>query len=149
MGEMTLREALNEYQNVYMPSRNFAERTRVEYSNDLLDLILFLEKNGLKKVGDIELPDIERYLAELDKRGIAGTTRKRKIVSVRSFLQFLYQDGQISNNISNRIIPPLVDTKNPRYLTQREYTRLVEACAENPRDFAIIQLLDSLPFRCC
>ena len=34
MGEMTLREALDEYKTVYMAYRNFAERTREEYLND-------------------------------------------------------------------------------------------------------------------
>jgi hypothetical protein len=35
MGEMTLLEALDEYKNVYMAYRNFAERTREENQNDL------------------------------------------------------------------------------------------------------------------
>ena len=56
MGNITLRQALDEYKEIYMASRNFAERTRIEYFNDLEDLIQFLEQLGLKEVGDIELP---------------------------------------------------------------------------------------------
>ena len=104
MGEITLRKALNDYKIVYMPSRNFAQRTRVEYLNDLKGLIQFLEQLGLKEVKHIGLPQLERYLAELDNREIAGSTRKRKVVAIRSFLSFLYQDEYISVNLAKRLI---------------------------------------------
>lgn len=141
MGEMNLKEALKEYKNIYMAYRNFAERTRVEYQNDLEDLIRFLEHLGLKKVKDIGLPHLERYLAELDHRGAAGSTRKRKVVSIRSFLGYLYQDGYISINLAKQLIPPFAEAKSPRYLSKLEYERLLKASANNSRDFALIQLL--------
>src|SRR5688500_18054607 len=141
MGDITLKQALDEYEKIYMASRNFAQRTRVEYLNDLKDLIQFLEQLGIKEVKGIGLPQLERYLAELDHRGIAGTTRKRKVVSIRSFLWYLYQDGYISTNLSKRLIPPFAEVKSPRYLTRLEYERLLEAASHSPRDFALIQLL--------
>ncbi|MBE0573345.1 tyrosine-type recombinase/integrase, partial [Candidatus Dojkabacteria bacterium] len=141
MGDITLRKALDEYNEIYMASRNFAERTRVEYFNDLEDLIQFLEQLGLKEVRDIGLPQLERYLAELDRRGLAGTTRKRKVVSIRSFLWYLYQDSYISTNLSKRIIPPFADANSLRYLTKSEYDRLLKASSHKLRDYALIQLL--------
>lgn len=78
MGEMTLREALDEYKNVYMAYRNFADRTRVEYENDLENFIEFLEKSGTKHVKRIGRPIIERYVAYLEQKGFASLTRKRK-----------------------------------------------------------------------
>ena len=79
MVEIKLRKALDDYKTVYMPYRNFAGRTRVEYLNDIEDLIRFLEQLGIKEAKDIGLPQLERYLAQLDHRGIAGSTRKRKL----------------------------------------------------------------------
>ena len=141
MGGITLSKASDDYKTVYMPYRNFAERTRVEYLNDLKDLVQFFEQHGIKEVKDIGLPQFERYLAELDHRGIAGSTRKRKVVSIRSFLSYLYQDGYINTNLAKRLIPPFEGPKSPRYLTKLEYERLLEAASRNPRDFALIQLL--------
>jgi site-specific recombinase XerD len=141
MGEITLRKALDDYKIVYMPSRNFAQRTRVEYLNDLDNLIQFLEQLGLKEAKDIGLPHLERYLAELDNRQIAGSTRKRKVVAIRSFLTYLYQDEYIRINLAKRLIPPFAEIKTPRYLTKPEYVRLLEAVSHNPRDFALIQIL--------
>src|SRR3989337_4257763 len=93
-GEITLRKTLEEYKTVYMAYRNFAERTREEYLNDLEDLVEFLGRLGIDKGGKISLATIERYLAELERRGFAGATRKRKTVTIRSFLTFLYKDGR-------------------------------------------------------
>jgi integrase/recombinase XerD len=141
MGEITLKQALDEYVSVYMAYRNFAERTRIEYSNDLEDLVGYLEKSGVMKVRELRLGQIERYLAQLENRGYAGATRKRKTVTIRSFLKFLYQDGYIGSNMARQIIPPFVEQKTPSYLTEPEYNRLRKACAGNARDTAIIELL--------
>jgi integrase/recombinase XerD len=141
MGDITLRKALDDYKIVYMASRNFAERTREEYLNDLEDLIQFLEQMGIREAKVISLPKLERYLAELDNRGIAGSTRKRKVAAIRSFLWYLFQDGYITTDIAKRLIPPFAEAKSPRYLTKPEYERLLEGSSQNPRDFALIQLL--------
>lgn len=141
MGDITLRDALEEYKSIFMASRNFAKRTRVEYLNDLLDLIQFLEQSGLREVKDISIPTLERYLAELDRRGIAGSTRKRKVISIRSFLLYLYHDGYLRTNLSKRLIPPFSEANRLRYLTKTECERLLEVSSHNPRDYALIQLL--------
>src|SRR5688572_28184762 len=141
MGEITLRKALDDYKTVYMPYRNFAPRTRVEYQNDLGDFIGFLEKSGINNVREIGLPIIERYVAHLEEDAYASITRKRKVVAIRSFLSFLYQDGYIDTNIAERIVLPFTESTTPKVLTQTECDKLRKACAGRPRDIAIIELI--------
>lgn len=141
MGGMTLRQALDEFKNIHLASRNFAPRSREEYINDLEDLIGFLENSGYTKVGELGVPQIDRYLAELDRRGLAGSTRKRKAITVRSFLAFLYRERHITNDISRQVILPFAEITLPRILTQTEYQRLLKVCEPNIRDTAIIELL--------
>src|SRR5687768_14979655 len=109
MGEISIRKALDDYKTVYMPYRNFADRTREEYQSDLQDFLAFLEQKGINHVGELGLPIIERYAAHLEERGFASLTRKRKVVSIRSFLSFLYQDGYITTNIAKRVVLPLAE----------------------------------------
>jgi site-specific recombinase XerD len=66
MGEITLRKALADYKTIYIPYRNFAKRTRVEYLNDLEDFVEVLEKSGLNHAKELGLPIIERYVANLE-----------------------------------------------------------------------------------
>src|SRR5919108_3661841 len=141
MGDITLIKALDDYKTVYMPYRNFAERTREEYLHDLDDLTEFLERSGINHVKEIGLPIIQQYSAALEQRGLASRTRKRKVVAIRSFLSFLYQGDYIRANIAQYIILPFTETKTPYFLTQTECDRIRNACAEVPRDRAIIELL--------
>lgn len=138
---MTLREALDEYKNVYMAYRNFAKRTRVEYQNDLVNFIEYIEKSGVITVKHLKLQTIVQYVAELEKRGFASLTRKRKVVTIRSFLMFLYQDGFIDVNIAKMVVLPYAESTTPNILTVTECNRLREASADNPRDRAIVELL--------
>src|SRR5688572_12890440 len=122
MGEITVRKALDDYKTVYMPYRNFADRTRVEYQHDLEDLMGFLEKSGIEHVRSIGVPVIERYVAHLESEGFASLTRKRKVVAIRSFLSFLYQDGYINTNIAKELFCHLPKTRRQTSLHKRSAT---------------------------
>lgn len=141
MGEITPKEALDDYKAVYMPYRNFAERTREEYQNDLEDFIEFLEQSGINNAQELSVPIVERYSARLEEYGLSSFTRKRSVIAIRSFLSFLHQEGHIDNNIAKKIIIPFTETKTPHVLTKTECNKLRTACADNPRDIAIIELL--------
>lgn len=141
MGEITLQQALSEFKTVYMPARNLAARTRVEYANDLKGFIDFLEPLGVSRAGELSTVHVDRYLARLDELGLSGSTRKRKAITFRSFLYFLFRSGYISHDISQQVILPFPEHPIPRILTQAEYQRLLQACANNARDTAIVTLL--------
>jgi integrase/recombinase XerD len=141
MGNETILKALSDYIAVYMAYRNFADRTREEYQNDLEQFMEFLEKSRITKVREIGLPIVERYVADLEQKGFASLTRKRKVVTIRSFLAFLYQDHYIETNIARLIVLPFTETTIPSVLTQGECDRLRQACAGSVRDLAIIELI--------
>jgi len=85
MEDITIRRALDDYKAISMDYWNFADRTRVEYQNDLESLVEYLDNSGVRRMGDLQLAQIERYLVELEGRGFAAATRKRKLVTIRSF----------------------------------------------------------------
>ena len=94
--QLSLPDALAHYQEQYLASRNFASLTRTKYLSDLSDLLRFLsEQLQLTSVHQVERRHLERYLAELDKRQLKGSSRRRKVSSIRSFFSFLEQDGII------------------------------------------------------
>src|SRR5215216_7438143 len=111
-----------------MPYRNFAERTRVEYINDLQGFIEFAEKADVIHAKEAGLPIVERFIAGLEQKGYSGLTRKRKVVAIRSFFSFLYQDGYIHTNIASKIILPFTESTTPNVLTQTESDQLRTAC---------------------
>ena len=141
MGDVTLKQALDQFRTICLPSRNFAIRTRREYSSDLADLLRFLSAIGISRIGEVSLSHLEGYLAEPDRRGYAGSTRKRRTVTIRAFFGFLQRTGLVANDVARRLIPPYSELTLPRVLTQSEYQRLLSASSQSLRDTALVELL--------
>lgn len=138
---MLLTALLEEYREVYLPSRNYAPKTRLYYMMDVTELVTSLNSRGITEAHKIELPHLIVFLAELDKRGLAGITRRRKTFSIKSFFHFLEMHDHIKINPARRLIPPRSEERTPRVLTEEEYKRLQLVVANEPRDAAIIELL--------
>lgn len=134
----SLDEALNAYRQVFLPARNLAQRTRVEYVRDLADLVSFLKEScGLATVQDVGRVHLEAFLAELDRLQLKGSSRRRKVASIRSLFAFLVDQGVIAASPAQRLIPPAREYHQPRFLTEPEYKRLREAAQYNIRDLAL------------
>src|SRR4051794_35207482 len=115
----TLVGALELYRDLFLTSRNLAARTRHEYSADLQDLITFLdERCFIHSLSSVEKKHLEGYLAELDRRGFAGSTRRRKVASIRSLFWFLEEQGLLTLNPARRLVPPAREHRQPRVLTE-------------------------------
>lgn len=141
MGDSSLQKCLDDYKLIYMAYRNFTDRTREEYKNDLEDFIEYAAKSGITRAGDVGLSIVQRFVASLEERGLTSLTRKRKVVVIRSFLSFLYQDDYIAGNIASKIVLPFTEAGTPHVLTQTECEQLRATVAGNPRDLAIIEVL--------
>src|SRR5215213_9824080 len=140
--DQTLADTLILYEASFLAARNFAPATRVKYRSDLTDLIRFLTGElGLTRPEHVERRHLERYLAELDRRALKGSSRRRKVSSIRSFFTFLEQDGLIPLSPATKLIPPEREHYQPRVLTEAEYKRLLVAVHGEIRDEAIIELL--------
>ena len=138
----SLSDTLLLYETEYLAARNLAFRSRQEYLNDLKDLFSFLTGGqGITDPVKVTKQHLERYLAELDRRGFAGSTRRRKVASIRSFFSFLQDAGIIQLSPALKLIPPERERNEPRVLSEGEYKRLLEAVRGDIRDQAIIELI--------
>jgi|SRR3712207_71695 integrase/recombinase XerC len=138
----SLSDTLLLYETEYLAARNLAFRSRQEYLNDLKDLLSFLTGGqGITDPVKVTKQHLERYLAELDRRGFAGSTRRRKVASIRSFFSFLQDAGIIQLSPALKLIPPERERNEPRVLSEGEYKRLLEAVRGDIRDQAIIELI--------
>ena len=136
----SLEQAVKAFEALYMPSRNFSARTRIEYKNDLTQLVDFLKTCGISKVRDVGLAHLQSFLVDLDTRGLAGVTRRRKVAVIRALFGFLTKSAFIPRNPTEQLIPPEREFKEPRYLSRQEYEALVAAASQNLRDRAVIEL---------
>ena len=98
------------------------------------------------------MPDLQRRfsLAGSQEGGVQGDidnmppgqaeTRQTLPILLLQAPGYLAREGYTSSDISKALITPFAEKTLPKVLTRAEYTRLLAACAENPRDLAIITL---------
>jgi len=109
-----------------------------------------------------KLEDIDQYtikafmqfLAETGyKKGNSAVSRGRKLATLKSFFKYLLADGKIKSNPVSQILIPKAKQKEPSYLTEQEYKRLLRVVKKNAtkyfktRDMAIINLLLGMGLR--
>jgi site-specific recombinase XerD len=136
----TLAQALAQFETIGMPARNLAARTRHEYGRDLRDLLSYLAHRGTTQLEQVRSRELEAYLAELDRRGLQGSTRNRKVHTLKTFFTWLVGQELLTTSPAARLIAPRAVMREPRYLSEEEYRRLLRACSHHARDAAIIEV---------
>ena len=136
----TIREAIRLYETVSMPSRNLARRTRIEYLRDLEELVEHLERAGIRSLTAVSLQTLQGFQAWMDRRAFESSTRRRKTQTIKGFFQFLHRFGVLNQDVAQRLIPPRLKAKEPRYLSELEYRRLLRVCQHQPRNAAIVEV---------
>ena len=136
---LDLETGLAQFAQVYMPARNFAARTRQEYQSDLEDLAAFLKERQALTWSVVGLRDLQHFMAELDRKRLAPSSRNRKTYAIKTFFGFLYQSGYLRENPAGELIPPAIPQKERRFLREEEYLALL-AQAHETRDRAILEV---------
>jgi len=120
----------------------FAERTRVEYRDDVKHLVLFLTAScRLTNIRSVERAHLVRYLSALTTAGQAASTRRRAVAAIRLFFQVLVQEDFIQRSPAHSLIPPPREDRPPRILTKSEYEGLRTVAADETRTAALIELI--------
>ncbi|HSH80639.1 MAG TPA: site-specific integrase [Herpetosiphonaceae bacterium] len=131
----TLAQALAQFETIGMPARSLAVRTRCQYARDLRELLGYLADRGTTQLEEVRSRELEAYLAELDRRGLQGSTRNRKTHTLKTFFKWLVSHELLATDPAARAIK-----KEPRYLAEEEYRQLLRACSHHARDAVIIEV---------
>jgi site-specific recombinase XerD len=136
-----LTQALELYRQSYLGTKRYAVRTRREYLTDLRQLCEYLEAQDVRTVQAVTRSHLQGFLAHLDELSLETATRRRKVAALRSFFRFLDETGARPGDPSDELVPPEVEDRRVRYLTEDEYQRLRYAARHDARDAAMIEVL--------
>jgi integrase/recombinase XerC len=139
--------------------RGLTPRTIEAYRHDLAKFGQFVAKETGSKpaIADIDQYTIKAYLQFLANAGIkkinASVTRGRKLATLKSFFKYLESEGKVKTDPASQIKMPKSKRKEPSYLTEQEYKRLLRAVQKNAtkyfklRDTAIVNLFLGMGLR--
>jgi site-specific recombinase XerD len=139
MLDMTLEQG----QHIFLKAltgNNFSTESIRAYSADITQFVAFLKSvrvdwNNPKKIQRL---DIVEFMNRLSGMKRTGTTRARKLASLRHFLKFLKDNDVIAGNPAETIPRARKEEKDPAVLFKNEYKALLFEAQGNSRDYAIL-----------
>ena len=139
MLDMTLQQGHQIFINA-LTGNNFSTQSIRAYSADTTQFMEYLQSvrvdwNNPKKLERLDIVGFMNRLAGLKR---SGTTRARKLASIRHFLKFLKENGVIAGNPAETVIRARKEEKDPTVLFKNEYKALLYEAEENSRDYAIL-----------
>lgn len=140
MKPIQIRDAHEKFKN-YLKENKHSNSTIVAYGKDISQLVSFLEELSKNHIHEVSKDDIETFLAKLSKNGYTPKSISRKINSTRTFYRFLKINEYVTDDPSLLVSHPRYELAPPRMLNPTEYRALRDAARNDPRMFAIIELL--------
>lgn len=118
-----------------------SQNTAIAYKKDLEQFsgyIASLEKTDIREV---KKEDIDGFIKKMLSDNYTKKSVSRKLNSVRSFFRYLKNEKIINQNPALEVSHPKYTQHPPRVLTKLEYRALRDFAKNNPRNFAMIEIL--------
>jgi integrase/recombinase XerD len=134
---MSDRARIEAFLEMMSAERGASPNTLDAYGRDLLDASEFcggkLETAGPR--------DLAGWLSDLAARGMAPSSQARKLSAVRRFFRFLFEEGDRKDDPTAKLDGPKPSRDVPDVLSREEMARLIDACGEDLRLKALVELL--------
>lgn len=115
--------------------------TIIAYKKDLEQFVGFLSTKEVADIRDIKKEDIEGFINKLLEENYSKKSASRKLNSIRTFFRFLKNEGLIEQNPSLDVSHPKYIQVPPRVLSKLEYRAIRDVAKEDPRTYAMVELL--------
>lgn len=125
----------------YLKGKKHSNATILAYGKDIDQLATFLEELDKHHIHEVDKGDIEAFLAKMSTKGYTPKSVSRKLNSTRTFYRFLKVNEYLTDDPSLLVAHPRYELAPPRILKPTEYRALRDAARNDPRMYAIIELL--------
>ena len=138
--DQNIKQAITAFKS-HLASQGRASATILAYSKDIEQLANFVAKSNKNNLPEVTKEDIDAFKDSLSAQNYTTKSISRKINSIKSFFAYVIANGAISENPATNVTHPKYDIKPPRILNKIEYRALRDACREDLRMAAIVELL--------
>jgi len=125
--------------------RGLADHTVRAYVGDVDKLVAFAGDRGIRHPGGLTHREIREFVFHLKDRGLAPSSIRRAISSVRAYFSFLLEEGAVDSDPTERLDPPRALRRLPTVLSRDEVVAILEAPRQDDamywRDRAILEIL--------
>ena len=128
--------------------RGLSDNTLSNYRRDLRRYLDWLDNAGLGDLGAVAATDVEAYVADLRRSGLAASSAGRALVVARGLHRFALREGIVDVDVAADVSPPATGRHLPDTLSIDEVTQLIDAVPDGEyadaldlRDKALLELL--------
>ena len=139
-GSVSLKEASEKFTE-YLKNQKKASATILAYGNDIIQLTKFLSDKGITVISAVNQAFLEEFKMDLENKGYTAKSISRKINSLKTFFRFLKTGGVMDSDPAASVSHPKYEIKPPRVLSKLEYRALRDACRNDTRISAIVELM--------
>ena len=120
--------------------KNLSSASINSYNSDLKLFYRFLEKDKTDFLSCNEAT-LKKWVSFLIENGMEVSTRVRKISVIKQFFNFLFMENFIKINPSLNLILPKKTKSIPRFLDEKDITKLLNWMRDNSKSFKSLQIL--------
>ena len=134
MVQERMENEINSFMIYLHNEKKFSENTELSYRRDLLKVQHFMENQGIRDVRKISATNLNSYVLYLEKCHFSAATISRNIASLKAFYHYMFREGMVGEDVSERLKAPRIEKKLPEILTTEEVVRLLEQpCGNTPK----------------
>jgi integrase/recombinase XerD len=140
-----MEQLLDQFLHYLIVEKGLSKNTIDAYSHGLNRFLDSLRKKEIQEMPSVSKFDVRAFLLALRKQGLSTKTVVRNLVAIRTFFQFLIQEGILEANPIEELESPKIAKTLPEILTLKEVEQLLEQ--PNPqtpigiRDRAMLEVL--------
>ena len=136
---MDINNILKQFAGYILMEKGLSQNTVSAYTSDINFFLDYLKKDSIENFSNITRDDILYYLEECSEDGMESASLARRLVSIKIFFRYLYQEKIISNDITDIMNSPKLWRLLPEFLTMEEVDALLKAFSNKSRDLLIIR----------
>ena len=140
MTDISLNNSLNMFVDV-LSQKGKSTNTIVAYKGDINQLISYLESKKYQYINQVLEADIDSFKTNLTENGYTAKSISRKLNSIKNFFSFLKNENIIDIDPSAEVKHPKYENDLPKILKPVEYRSLRDACRNDSRATAIVELM--------
>ena len=141
MADLSIENALSLFTGA-LTKNGKSSNTIVAYKGDLNQLITFLKKQyEVSSIDTVTENFIEAFKKDLNQKEYTAKSISRKLNSIKNFFSFLKNEGVLLTDPSIEVKHPKYENDLPKILKPIEFRSLRDACRNDSRATAIVELM--------
>ncbi|KPK40575.1 MAG: recombinase XerC [Gammaproteobacteria bacterium SG8_47] len=130
--------------------RRLSAHTLSAYSRDLRQFRCYCDAQNLLGWRNVSEHSVRGYVGWRHRQGLSGRSLQRELSSIRGFLDYLLEHGELSHNPARAVRAPKTGRRLPKTLDVDQTARLLSFAADDElsiRDRALFELVYSCGLR--